>query len=229
MKKSFYVSSNQVYREQYQVVDYGIYKEFILLKNARSKGYEERKKSCIKVTDDDEIERISKSRTKQKIKELALCNDFKYFYTQTLKDNRYDLESFKKAIQEKFKAYKRKNEDFIYLVIYERHKDGAFHLHGLIGGVGNDLYENHNGYYSLAFFEDIGYNSISAIKDKVKVSSYITKYLTKDIVKTDSKMSYFHSRDLKFARRLKFDDFDYSNLELSYENDFIKIFKEKKQ
>lgn len=225
----FYVSSKQVFTEQFEVVDYGCYKDYILLKSARCGGFEDKEKLDIKITDDEEIERISKSRTKQKIKELALCNDFKYFYTQTLKDNRYDLENFKKVIQEKFKAYKRKNKDFIYIIIYEKHKDGAFHLHGLIGGVGNDLYINNNGYYSLAFFEELGFNSISAIKDKEKTSSYITKYITKDIIKTDSNMSYFHSKGLKFAKRTKFDDFNYSNLDLTFENDYIKIYKEKKQ
>ena len=169
-KNLFYVSSNQVFRERFEIVDYGCYKDYILLKNSRFEGYEEKEKLAIKITDDDEIERVSKSRIKQKIKELALCNNFEFFYTQTLKDNRYDLENFKKSIREKFKAYKRKNKDFIYLIIYEKHKDGAFHLHGLIGGVGNDLYINNYGYYSLAFFECLGFNSISVIKDIKKTS-----------------------------------------------------------
>lgn len=228
-KSLFYVSSKEVYNVQHEVVDYGCYKDYILIKNVGYLGNKKSKFLDVNVTSGEEIERISKSRTIQKIKELVLCNEFEYFYTQTLKDNRYDLENFKKSIHKKFKAYKRINKNFIFLIIYEKHKDGAFHLHGLIGGVGNDLYVNNNGYYSLAFFEDLGFNSISAIKDKEKTSSYITKYISKDITKTDSNMSYFHSRGLKFARRLKFDDFDYSSLSFCYENEFIKIYKEKKQ
>lgn len=224
MKKQFYVSSNQ---EQYEVVNYnGIYKEYIVIKNASCGRKSNNLKLVDTSTDIEEVERISKSRIRQKIKELALCNDFEYFFTQTLKDNRYDLENFKKNIQAKFKAYKRKNKDFIFLIIYEKHKDGAFHLHGLVGGLGNDLHINDNGYYSLSFFEELGYNSLSAIKDKLKVSHYITKYLSKDPVKTDSNVSYFHSRGLKFAKRFYIDDLDTSFLKKSFENDYIVKFKE---
>ena len=146
----FYFSQSQVYKESYLVVDYGLYKDYIILKNKRQKGFEicEEKKER-KNTDEEEILRISKSRIKSKIRELALCNDFKYFYTQTLKENRYDLDEFVHQIKKRFKAYKRKNKNFIYLIIFEKHKDGAYHLHGLVGGLGIDLYENKNGYLSL--------------------------------------------------------------------------------
>lgn len=227
MKKQFYVSQNQVYKEAYLVVDYGLYKDYIILKNKKEKGFEicEEKKES-KKTDQEEIARVSNSRIKSKIKELALCNDFEYFYTQTLKENRYDLDEFVQQIKKRFKAYKRKNKDFIYLIIFEKHKDGAYHLHGLVGGLGIDVYKNQNGYLSLYDFEELGFNSLSKIKDKIKVSSYITKYITKDFVKTSSGYSYFHSKDLNFARRFYLDDVDTTKLKLSFESEFIKIYKE---
>lgn len=228
MKNQFYFSQSQVYKEAYLVVDYGFYQDYIILKNKKQKGFEicEEKKE-IKKSDEEEVSRISKSRIKSKIKELALCNDFKYFYTQTLKDNRYNLDNFVEEIKKRFKAYKRKNKDFIYLIIFEKHKDGAYHLHGLLGGLGIDLYKNKNGYLSLYDFEELGFNSLSEIKDKIKVSSYITKYITKDLVKTSSGYSYFHSKDLNFAKRFYLDDFDFSTLKLKFENDFVKIFRKK--
>ena len=137
------------------------------------------------------------------------------------------MDAFSQQIKKRFKAYKRKNKDFIYLIIFEKHKDGAYHLHGLLGGLGLDLYKNNNGYLSLYDFEELGFNSLSVIKDKIKVSSYITKYITKDFVKTSSGYSYFHSKDLKFAKRFYLDDFDFSNLKLKFENDFVKIFRKK--
>lgn len=227
MKKQFYVSQNQVYKEAYLVVDYGLYKDYIILKNKREKGFEICEEKKMKKTDQEEILRVSNSRIKSKIKELALCNDFKYFYTQTLKENRYDLDEFVQQIKKRFKAYKRKNKDFIYLIIFEKHKDGAYHLHGLVGGLGIDLHKNNNGYLSLYDFEELGFNSLSEIKDKIKVSSYITKYITKDFVKTSSGYSYFHSKDLNFAKRFYLDDFDFSTLKLEFENDFVKIFRKK--
>jgi len=156
-----------------------------------------------------------------------LCNDFEFFYTQTLKNNRDDLDLFVQNIQKHFKAYKRKNPNFIYLIIYEKHKDGNnYHLHGLVGGLGLDLYVNDNGYYSLKDFEDLGYNSISKIQDKLKVSNYITKYLTKDFVKTSKGSTYFRSNGLNLAKRIIIDDLCLDNLKLKYENEFVKIYKE---
>ena len=136
------------------------------------------------------------------------------------------MDEFVLQIKKRFKAYKRKNKDFIYLIIFEKHKDGAYHLHGLVGGLGKDVYENQNGYLSLYDFEELGFNSLSKIKDKIKLSSYITKYITKDFVKTSSGYSYFHSKDLSFARRFYLDDVDTIKLKLSFESEFIKIYKE---
>lgn len=228
MKNGFLCSSNQVFKDSIEVVDYGLYKEYVYLKCKRQKGYEEVGVKEKKKTEQEEILRIEQSRAKQKIKELALCNDFEYFYTQTLKNNRSDLDNFVKEIQKHFKAYKRKNPNFVYLIIYEKHKDGkCYHLHGLVGGLGLDLYKNDYGYYSLADFEDLGFNSISKIQDKLKISNYITKYITKDFVKTSKGSSYFRSNGLKLARRIEVDYIDFTSLNLKYENDFVKIYEEK--
>ena len=192
-------TKNSVYKEQFFRVDYNKdYFEFILIRSVRQSGYEEIKQNKMK-TDVNEITRIEVSRIKSKIKEYSLCNDFDYFFTQTLNTNhnRYDLNQFKSLIQRKFKAYKRINPAFKYLIIYEKHKDGAYHLHGLVSGLGLDVYKNSNNYLSLAFFEDLGFNSLSKIKDNVKVSHYITKYISKNIEKTNTGYSYFHSQGLK--------------------------------
>ena len=42
------------------------------------------------VTNEKEIERISLSRTKRKIKEICLCNNFKYFVTLTIDSKNAD-------------------------------------------------------------------------------------------------------------------------------------------
>ena len=188
---------------------------------AEKVGFEEIGENEKKKTDKKEVERVSVSRIKSKIKDLAECNEFTFFFTQTLKYNRYDLNCFKKEIQRKFKAYKRKNKDFIYLIIYEKHKDGAFHLHGLVGGIGEDFYINNNNYLSLAFFEDLGYNSLSKIKDKLKISNYITKYITKDFEKTDTGYSYFHSKSLNVPLVETVKSIP-KNCKLVFENDYLK-------
>ena len=225
-----FYSKNCVYKEQFFKVEYNKdYSEFVLIRSCRLPGYEEVNKNKVK-TDKDEIERIEVSRIKSKIKDYALCNDFQYFFTQTLNNNynRYDLNEFKLLIQKKFKAYKRKNSDFKYLIIYEKHKDGAYHLHGLVSGLGQDVYINSNNYLSLAFFEDLGFNSLSKVRDNIKVSHYITKYISKNTEKTSSGYSYFHSQGLKTSKKtvLNFNEIK-NDLISTYENDFVKKYKYK--
>jgi len=196
--------------------------EYVFLPSSRESGFEEISGKTEKPTIKSEVERISTSRIKAKIKDFSECNDFQFFYTQTISQNRFNLEDFKDTMQKKFKAYKRKNKDFIYLIIFEKHKNGAFHLHGLIGGVNtSDLYINNNGYLSLKFFDDIGFNSISKIKDKMKISNYILKYITKDFQKTDSGYSYFHSKNLKVPICEIISSIP-SNARIIFENDYIK-------
>jgi len=234
MSNSFYVSSSDLFKEQFQEVDYGVLKQYIYIRGVRQKDikvtFDEKK------TSEEEKCRREQIRIKGKIKELALCNNFEYFYTQTLNDNRYDLDNFVKEVKQHFKAYKRKHEKFIYLIIYEKHKDGAYHLHGLVGGLGLDVYTNENGYLSLSSLEDLGYNSLKKLGttdlDKIKVSNYVTKYITKDFVKTSSGVSYFHSKGLKTAKRTIITNptsfsFIFNHYKMIYENEFVKIYEEK--
>ena len=84
------------------------------------------------ITSDEEIERISLSRTKRNIKELALCNNFQYFATVTIAStscDRYSLIECQKKFKRKLKTIKKYNNNFKYLFITEKHKDGAFHFH----------------------------------------------------------------------------------------------------
>lgn len=83
----------------------------------------------------NEVERISLSRTKRDIKEIALCNNFTYFATLTIDSkncDRFSLTECQELLRKKLKKLKRKNSDFAYLFITEKHKNGAFHFHGLI-------------------------------------------------------------------------------------------------
>lgn len=98
-------------------------------------------------------------------------------------------------------------------------------MHGLIGGLGIDLHKNSNGYDTLEFFTDIGFNSLSKIKDKERVSNYILKYISKDITKTLSGYSYFHSKGLKLPTKEETFVDNFNNLELIYENKYIKKFR----
>lgn len=90
-----------------------------------------RKSNDINKTSEEEIKRISLSRTKRNILEISLCNAFEYFVTLTVKLNnvRYDLELAQSELKKLLKAYKRKYKNFKFIIITEKHKDGAYHFH----------------------------------------------------------------------------------------------------
>lgn len=161
-----------------------------------------------RVIDKNEIERISQSRTKRKIKEICLCNNFKYFVTLTVdskNSDRFSLQecqdNLKRLIKNYSMRFSRKNIKFHYILITEKHKNGAFHFHGLFSDLlVNDIYTNQYGYISSHFFdENLGFCSFSPIKDILKCANYITKYITKDCIKNEHNQFYMCSRGLMRA------------------------------
>lgn len=150
-----------------------------------------------KLSSDEEKERVSLCRTKRRIKEICLCNDFTSFGTVTINSqyaDRYNLEEVQLKMRKICKKIKRKNKDFKYIFVTEKHEDGAFHFHGLFKDL--EVYNNDFGYYSNTDFDTLGFNSFSPIKDYNKACNYITKYITKDVVRAFSGYVYFCSRGM---------------------------------
>lgn len=78
------------------------------------------------------MRRCSLSRTKRNIREIALSNDFEYFATITVaseKADRFNLDECQEKLRKIFKKLKRKNKNFAYIFITEKHQNGAFHFH----------------------------------------------------------------------------------------------------
>ena len=166
----------------------------------------------------DEKLDASLSRTRRIILELGLCNPWDYFFTCTLdpkKFDRYDLSGFNKALSQFIRDCRKKYRSKIsYVLIPEKHKDGAWHMHGLIFGLPrsalfdfvpgihpdklcNRGYKNWDD-YSKKF----GYCSLAPVRDPVRVGFYITKYITKDLCQRRSEVGkhlYFPSRPLNRA------------------------------
>lgn len=169
-------------------------------------------------------------RTKRIIRELALCNNFRYFVTLTvspLVSSRDNLDEIIVFLRKQLKKYKRKNHSFQYLLIAEKHKDKKnYHFHGLMKGVNDsDIYTNKNGYLSCFAFDDIGFNSFSKIKDYDKTCSYITKYISKDICKLKTGHSYFCSRGLIRPTKTYYKPISLDFLlKKTYENDYCKFY-----
>lgn len=219
----FIYNSHIVYQPKYILTQYNdTHYKLTYCKAIRQKGYEkiDSKYKTTPLFADTESERTSLSRTKRHIKEICLANNFKYFATITINSkycNRYKLDECQKLLKKTLKKIKRKNNDFSYIFITEKHKDGAFHFHGLVSSL--DLYENENHYFSNLFLDKIGFNSFSMIKSYNKCCNYITKYITKDCVKNSHNQIYISSRGLKKAVSYEVEPI---NIKWSYENDFIK-------
>ncbi len=165
-----------------------------------------KKKSVKNMTD-------STRRAKNKIFEIALANKWDYMITGTLDGDiidRYDAAAFGKKLK-KWLDNQVQRRGISYLVIPERHKDGAIHIHGLISE-GLDMIPS--GTYKIPgkkkpvklstlkkrgikpedaqeVFNIKGwkYGFSTAVKiggsdtDAQKVSTYMTKYITKDMEK----------------------------------------------
>ena len=200
------------------------------VRSCKESGWEEMKQTqdnfIIPQVESDESLRCSLSRTKRRIRELALSNDFEYFITVTVNSelaDRYNLDICQDLLKKTIKAYKRKYNDLSYIFITEKHKDGAFHFHGLIKGLSSDdLYTNSNGYLSSHFFDKVGFNSFSKIRDYNKCCNYILKYITKDCVKNSNNQIYIRSRNLKEPLHYEIAPLP-TDFEWKYSNDYVDI------
>lgn len=139
---------------------------------------------------DQERFESSITRARSRVKELALCNDWDYFATFTLceeKQDRFDLRLWVRDLGRWIGNYnKRYNCKLQYLIIPEQHKSGAWHAHGLLRGLSPDsLVRNEYGYLDVPYYRNrFGYISLSAIKSRERCSTYVSKYITKDTAAT---------------------------------------------
>ena len=167
-------------------------------------------------------------RTKNRIKELVLCNDWDYFITLTLdprKYNRFDLSKFNKDLTQYIRDLRKKYKAAIkYMLIPEQHHDGAWHMHGFLMGLPKEELEPFNReqflpYYILnkidageeiynwvGYQERFGNCDIEPIRDKDRASSYVTKYVTKDLANSIKELNakmYYCSQGLNRAKEIK--------------------------
>lgn len=164
----------------------------------------------------------SLSRSKAKVFELAYCNPWELFCTFTLdktKYNRQDLKKYVGDLSQFIRNYNRlKGVDVKYLLIPERHQDGAWHMHGFLMGLPLEhltpftleqklpykirarLKEGVQVYSWQAYAKKFGFTDIEEIGNGEAVSKYITKYVTEDITRTITELNahlYYCSKGLR--------------------------------
>lgn len=157
----------------------------------------------------------SLSRAKSTILEYALCNDWEYFFTFTLDGEKWERYSIGEVLPQMMQwlanLRKTKYPRLRYLLVPELHRDGAWHFHGLICGIPIsplppnapiDLLEG--GYWDWVDYRlKFGWCSLAPVRDPIRVSFYVTKYITKKLCGlADMKgfHTYYHSYGLARSR-----------------------------
>ncbi len=167
----------------------------------------------------EHISEVSMKRTKGKVYNYAKCNDWDWFVTFTFspdKVNRYDYDLCVKKISKWLNNIRRSSPALSYLVVPERHKDGAWHFHGLFKGLderqivwtgryvikrvrtlGRSKYvRTKEKIYKFGSYK-LGWMTATRIQDKERVTSYITKYITKELCDSSyGRKRYWCSRNL---------------------------------
>lgn len=164
--------------------------------------------NVIRHHDDDEETKVNDSkldnafsRARSMIKQYGLCNNWDYFVTLTLdskKYNRYDLGAFKKDLAQFIRDMRKKygsndGKRLSFVFVPENHKDGAWHIHGLIYGLPANAvcpfergkhpdYLVDNGFLNWPdYSKKFGFVSLGLIRDQLSTVLYATKYINKDV------------------------------------------------
>lgn len=160
------------------------------------------------------------SRARSMVLQYALCNPWELFFTGTLdrrKYDRFDLDTFMGDLSQWIRDMRKKyGVKFQMLLVPERHKDGAWHVHGLVHDLlvsATCLFESpapqkliDGDFLNWPDYQaKFGFCSLALIRDPIATAYYITKYISKDLAGRGGDLGkhlYFHSRPLKTAQRV---------------------------
>lgn len=165
----------------------------------------------------EQLDSYLKKRVKErrgKIVDLALNNNsWQYFITLTFDKKQlggeYTHDKAIKSLSNWINLQRHQNPGMKYLLVAEFHKNsGHLHFHGLVSNVVNwklepKCYPNTNRkiiisgkqIYNLINYK-LGFVEVSEIESQDKVSNYISKYVTKELVTLKNKKVFWYSRNL---------------------------------
>jgi hypothetical protein len=168
------------------------------------------------------------ARAKSMVKQYGLCNEWQYFLTLTISGRKYDryslgvyINDLMQWIRDERKRYRERYgegiEKLSVLLVPENHKDGAWHVHGLVNGIPEAEISDFipgvhpqklidKGFKNWPSYADkFGFCSLGEVKDKIATVLYVCKYINKHIEalkEMRGKHLYFHSRPLKKAENV---------------------------
>lgn len=178
--------------------------------------------------------KTSVNRSKNNLYKIARSNKWDWFITITFDRNITDASNYDEVVGRLTtwlnNQRKRGSPDLKYLIVPEFHKDGInYHFHGLVANCeGFGLkYSGHNDVFGNEIYnitnwcigkdkKPLGHTTATRIKDNGKVTNYIGKYITKDMMnKLKYKKRYYASRNCEVAEE------EYLNIQ---PDDFYKMF-----
>lgn len=195
----------------------------------------------------DEKLESSLQHTRTRIFELAFCNEWDYFTTFTIdktKFDRYNLNVYHVSFRKWLNDYNRKYGTSIkFITIPEKHKDGAWHEHGFIHGIPLDhlrlftlkehlpkhirqkLKAGELVYDWPAYRAKFGFCDFEPIMNHEAVSRYVTKYISKNLARSVTKVNahmYYCSKGLERAETIKKGTMS-ANIAPDYGNEYVTV------
>lgn len=186
-----------------------------------------------------ELERVRRNHqfeVKHRLQDYTLNNDFDMFWTLTFDgkkiekdDDEYRFGEMRRWLEKMRKRYGK----FNYIAVPERHKSGAIHWHVITGKVYPRLVDSgviRRGakVYNCPDWE-AGFSDVQFVRSKKKVSSYITKYITKELVNSPvrkHKKKYWCSKGLELPKVRTAEELTGVEFgEPVYENDIVQIYE----
>jgi len=161
----------------------------------------------------------SMRRARAKLRRLALANEFEYFVTLTLdrsKIDRYDPKVITKALNTWLDNMVRRN-GLRYVLVPERHQDGALHFHGFFAGENLPAVDSGHKDGSGATVYNLPqwkYGFSTAIKlrgEYPRAVAYVCKYIGKQQGERPMGRWYYSGGALKEPPKL-YADLDYEQL-----------------
>lgn len=163
--------------------------------------------------DEDEILRKKKrsiassmGRTINAVYQKSRANTWDWFITLTFdpdKVDSFDYSKVVKSLKNWIDLIRRSFPDIGYIIVPEKHESGRFHFHGLFRNCDGLHFvpsgktdTKGNLIYNVGAYK-LGWSTATRIGDQAKVTKYIAKYISKDLVQVAfNKKRYWASRNL---------------------------------
>jgi hypothetical protein len=150
---------------------------------------------------------VASSRAKNKVYQIARCNKWEWFITLTFDRTKTDASDYDLIINRLNKfLHNLKNSscpNLKYLIVAELHADNKhYHFHGLLANCEGLKFKfwkidskSNKPIFNILNWK-WGYTTASQVENTQRVSSYITKYITKDVDRhLAEKNRYYFSRN----------------------------------